>query len=404
MKQKTKQVATPFFTPSDAASSFPASLHEQDMLTSISPAVLESMSSIFFRTRDDNLIMKILRGFQQICKACVYFNLPGLFNEVVSLLLGDGREYVLDASILMTSHLSKDTFNMTEDIPNYIVNSEEIMRPDLNFGISNNDCKGAAAHRGLLSLYLGLHLVREHEYLIDDTWSIFVDCLFALRDAKALPSSLVELDDFADSNGVKLAPTRFATKSRTRWEKYISSMMLTDNHNNQKGLWESMTNVIAPPVSNDIIEEQMNNQRLQELKRIKKALLNASQNCESIIMKKRDIDQVKNFFQALLDAVDPSTVGQYIDSPLFEYHAVFALELSARVLLCHRKSAATVLYPLIFAKFRIIIGGGYCKKIPYLVERSLVTILRSCIHLLDVVEVSLMTYLIFKFYLISNLI
>jgi len=41
--------------------------------------------------------------------------------------------------------------------------------------------------------------------------------------------------------------------------------------------------------------------------------------------------------RALLDVTDPSIVGHHIDSPLFEHHAVFALELSAGVLLSHRK-------------------------------------------------------------------
>ena len=384
MKLKTKQVATPFFTPSDAATIMSATLHEKNMLINISPAVLECMSSIFQRTKDDNLVMKIFRGFQQICKVCAYFKLSDIFNEVVSLLLGDGREYVLDVSILMNSDCQRDLLNINEDVPMFALDDQPL-RANMKFGISSNNCKGAATHRGLLSLYFGFYLVQEHATLINDSWSIFIDCVFALREVKALPQSLVELDDFADSNGNMLPPTRFALQSRVRWEKYIRTMKLPDNYVNQTSVWESVTNVIAPPVSDETQEEEKNNRRIEQTERIRNALSYVARNCDSIIIQKRNIIYVKIFFENLLDAIDPS--GQYIDSPLFEYHAVFALELAARMLLCHRKCAATELYPLIFSKLRVIIGGGHSKKIPYLVERACVTIMRSCIHLLDVIEV-----------------
>ena len=114
---------------------------------------------------------------------------------------------------------------------------------------------------------------------------------------------------------------------------------------------------------------------------------------DQIIMKTDDSLMAKRFLIAMLSAVFPEGVGVdgLVDDPTFEHNSVFVLELAARLLISNRKHSA-VLYPLFLAKFQQIMscsGGGDSPiglKFPYLVERIVVTILRSAIHLFDVPE------------------
>ena len=365
MQLKTKQVATPFFTPS-SATHCPASQQDKDMLLSISNPLLECMSSLFQRTNDGRLIGKILRGYQQICRVCVYFQLKDLFNEVIGWLMECGREYVLDLSIAG-------------------VRGENVT--DLPRGILNHDAhdpsnhKSTTSHRGLLSLHYGIHLIERNPTLMQQAWPSFIYCLFALRDAKALPISLAELDDFADSRGNILPPSRFAQRAKRRWENYKREMYTKLVEEEDSGsLWESVSKVVAP------IEEKVEVEVKGKLGDDVMALLQkVAAPCDQIVMQKRDLPYAKSVLESLLEAVDSASFEQYSDSPLFEYHSVYALELAARVLLCHRKKAAE-LYPAIFARLRTILSGGQSKKTPYLIERACVTILRSCIHLFDIPE------------------
>ena len=77
------------------------------------------------------------------------------------------------------------------------------------------------------------------------------------------------------------------------------------------------------------------------------------------------------------------------EDPMFEHHAVFALELSFRYLISNRDKGAE-LFPSFMPRFeRLLHAGEEADPVnPYLMERGVVTILRSCIHLWDIPEVS----------------
>jgi len=123
--------------------------------------------------------------------------------------------------------------------------------------------------------------------------------------------------------------------------------------------------------------------------------------------------------------------------PLFEHHAVFALELAARALLSNLQRAPE-LFPVFYSKLEgiltmnhrsrhsnattstIMSSGGNTDdaiaddeeehslgrnvtviKIPYLMERAMVTILRACIHLFD--NPTMRPYLLSSLRLLQNL-
>lgn len=350
------------------------------------------MSSVFRRTKDDALVVKVLRGFQQVARICVYFSMDELFNEVLMLLLDDARDYVVDA------HMSngEDLIESLQDTGNEPLPSAFLKASDPDNGVdahfSGNIIVGSASHRGLLSLYCALTLVKAHSTIIREAWPILIDCMFALRDTKALPASLSELDDFADSKGSVLPPSIFAKRSLDRWQDYMEFISSAHDNDANVGLWESVTAVLAPelPSESKKVEREDGNRDESSTASFSSVLALVVQSCslDQVLMQKRDLPYATRILRALLDATDPSIVGQYVDSPLFEHHAVFALELSARVLLSHRKRAHE-LYPMLLAKVRVALQGAQNKKTPYLMERACVTILRACIHLFDREEVRL---------------
>ncbi|CAN0199672.1 unnamed protein product, partial [Hapterophycus canaliculatus] len=69
----------------------------------------------------------------------------------------------------------------------------------------------------------------------------------------------------------------------------------------------------------------------------------------------------------------------------FEAHAVLALELSSRVVLANRHRVSS-LWPALHSFLARVLGGEdsvTMTRMPYLVERAMVTVLRACIHMLD---------------------
>uniref|UniRef100_A0A7S4J7P6 Uncharacterized protein n=1 Tax=Odontella aurita TaxID=265563 RepID=A0A7S4J7P6_9STRA len=138
-----------------------------------------------------------------------------------------------------------------------------------------------------------------------------------------------------------------------------------------------------------------------------------SAHLDRILMSAKDPQMTAQVLRTLLDFVDPySSVhpggnnvgkGDDADDPMFEHNAAFALELATRSLLLPNRQRARELYPMFLSKFESvltskILGESLSKgwlppqkkdeklRHPYLMERVVVAILRSCIHLYDVPE------------------
>jgi len=93
------------------------------------------------------------------------------------------------------------------------------------------------------------------------------------------------------------------------------------------------------------------------------------------------LQQVKQSLKGLLESVDKTPSKP---SPTFEQYHAFALELAARTLLASNERAQE-LFPLFLTKFQSL-AQKLSKlqrpvPVPFLMERVVVTILRSCIHL-----------------------
>ena len=391
------EVATPFFTSSHSAHSklVLAGVNERDMYTSISSAVFNAISTLFVESWDDVLVTKALDGLKNSAYICGYFGLNEEFNRILETLLGFGFDYIGSVNSLMSveqhfpplpkhflSVLSSDTA-WTEKTHTLLI-----------------EMTGSAAHRGLLSLHCALTLSKQYLSLVNESWPMLLDVIFALRDVSALPSLFSDLDDFADSRGNPLPVSVFANRSRHRVNEYIEAIDATSDKTQQKssGLLSIFGFGQSPPRLDKRLHDS-NTQQLSPLTDVLQKVVHFAE-FDRIIMKTNDAAKAKRILTELLDAMFPSrNIDELTSDPLFEHNSVFVLELAARLLISNRVHA-TDLYPLFFAKFQrlfthldsnvassesSIIG----LKFPYILERVVVTILRACIHLFDMPEAGL---------------
>jgi len=409
------------FTPAGAAYSHisKAGINDRDMFVSIAKAAIQSISNIFVRSTNDALVTKALGGFQEMSKICVYFDLDETFNDILQILLGHGRDYImscialeyagLDSAEIMAAGPSPNTHNgsASSDIPSQVVMTNEAGAPlsvpqeflvkSISFSDVTEVMTGAAAHRGLLSLDCGFTLIRKQPDRIREAWPTLIECLCALRDARALPDRVIFLDDFADSRGNLLPLSPFAKQSQRRLDEYYRS--LGSDRDKKKGWMTSFftgkkeQQGLASLFHGDT--EDFPDQNEKELSSFSVSLLQVTKRAkleQVVLMRPKNLPMAKQTVRALLDAID---AYPYFDDPIFEQHAVYSLELALLALISNRDRSAD-LYPTFLAKFETVLHGGTSEHpsesqpknipTPFLMERVVVTILRACIHLYDIPE------------------
>ena len=425
-------VATPFFT--NRGSQVKAGVHERDMYVSISSAAINAISIVFVESWDDALVTKALEGMQNSAYICHYYGLHDQFNRILELVLGFGLDYVQSISSLMHAPLEKgqvptsipseaDEFNdqavaeleaqlASRNIPPLPKCFLRSLRKDSRstYNIEMGDTIGSAAHRGLLSLQCALTLSKHHLSVVNEAWPLLLEVMFALRDVKALPPSLSELDDFADSVGNQLPMSAFANRSNQRVNEYMESLSpLADGSQAKSGFLSSMFGFSSahPNVNGDT--HTTNNHLFPLSETLQKVTDSAK--FDKLIMKTNDATTAKQILGAMLGSVFPDDGDgeEMISDPLFEQNSVFVLELAARLLISNR-AFAIELYPLFLAKFQQLLSPQpgaddtiLGLRFPYILERIVVTILRACIHLFDVPEHNLRDQLNRSLNLISSL-
>ena len=232
--------------------------------------------------------------------------------------------------------------------------------------------------------------------------------MFALRDVKALPPSLSELDDFADSVGNQLPMSVFANRSNQRVNEYMESLSpLVDSSQAKSGFLSSMFGFSSAHPNGDT---HASNNHLFPLSETLQKVTDSAK-FDKLIMKTNDATTAKQILCAMLGSVFPDDGDgeDLISDSLFEQNSVFVLELAARLLISNR-AFATELYPLFLAKFQQLLSPQpgaddtiLGLRFPYILERIVVTILRACIHLFDVSEHNLRDQLNKSLNLISSL-
>jgi brefeldin A-resistance guanine nucleotide exchange factor 1 len=406
-----KNVAAAVFTTADEArrTMFEAGVHEKDMFLVICKPALRAISSGFVRSWDDGNIVSALKGLEQMAKIATFFALDDLLNEIISFLLVQGRDYIIGcvaleyAGIESGAPINQDSnddestmasmsiVDPDSPIPYALLRVREIARVDTK----KTDINGAAAYRGLLALNMGLRIVRTLFPRVRQAWPELIQVFGSLRDARALPAGLSDLDDFADSDGNVLRLSLFARNSQKR---------LDDNYRikagkkgtTKQGWFGGRLSVFGRAKGKEV---EASGSKLHHQSRTAKISPNAKillQIAEWTEIEKFMVlgphlrtQLVKQSLKGLLDSIDEIPMKP---SPTYEQHHAFALELAARTLLESNEERAQELFPLFLTKFHSI-AQKLSKlerpvPVPFLVERVVVTILRSSIHLYKIPTVS----------------
>jgi len=397
-----KNVAVAVFTTADEArrSMFEAGVHEKDMFIAICKPALRAISSAFVRSWDDGNIVSALTGLEQMAKISTFFGLDDTLNEILSFLLAQGRDYIIGCVALEYSGIESGAPISLDNDDESTMASMSIVDPDSPVPYSllrvkeiagvdtkKTDINGAAAYRGLLALNMGLRIVRTLFPRIRSAWPVLIEVFGCLRDARALPAGLSDLDDFADSDGNVLPLSLFARNSQKRLDE-IYCLKAGKNGDTKQG-WFRGVFARAKSKENEVSEvmqtTQSNQWRTSKISKNARILLQIAEWTEiekfMVLGPHLRLQLVKHSLKGLLESIDviPSK-----PSPTFEQHQAFALELAARALL-NSDERAQVLFPIFLAKFKSVVQKLSKLKrpvpVPFLMERVVVTILRSSIHL-----------------------
>jgi len=424
---KSSEVAEPFFTPIETArrNDIQAGVHDRAMFVSISKSAMECISTIFVRSTDDALVVKALKGFQQMAKICTYFDLDETFNDILKILLGHGRDYIM--SCIALEYAGSDSKQIMAAGPSSPAGSPgkvEVVEPDVEVEghvpvpaillmpdgdseqLQSPGIHGSAAHRGLLSLDAGFGLVHDQPSRIREAWPTLIECLCALRDARALPERVIFLDDFADSRGNLLPLSPFARQSQRRLDEYYRSLSDKDEDRRSEAGWfqfPSLFNVnteVKPSDRTMTTQDETDGgdsipeKELSSFSRSLLAITKRARLEDVVLMRPNNLPVAKQTIRALLDMIDDYP---YFDDPVFEQHAVYSLELALLALISN-KDKVQELFPMFLPKFETILKESDESTVssqasvnlptPFLMERVVVTILRSCIHMYEYPEVS----------------
>jgi brefeldin A-resistance guanine nucleotide exchange factor 1 len=374
---RSRHVTSATFTPASARRILhSAGVHERDMFASIADSSIKAIRAFFERSYDDILVLKAMHGFYCYSKICTYFSMAPAFNALLVNLFSYGSAFMAEAA---EGHHPPPFPDMTI----------AALAP-VNEGNDPSLTKGAGAHRGLLALKAALMLIRRHGNCVQEAWLYLVECIFTLCDLRALPSALSDVDDFSDATGAPLPPSIFATQCLAQAAKEAGEFT-SFGRQQSRGLLGSLGSLFwgDKAVSGEGTSLGDNSRAAIE------ALAQVVDSCrlDQLFTASKDLEPqaVMSLLRALLTCRDPAAAGvtsgpihPSVGSSRFEAHSVLALELGARVAFANRHRM-DIMWPVIHTHIeRVLSSPVVMKRLPFLVERVMVTVLRTSIHMLDV--------------------
>ncbi|CAN0034927.1 unnamed protein product, partial [Ectocarpus fasciculatus] len=418
---RSNNVASASFTPAQAARKhlFPAGVHERDMLLSVTGPASDAIRAVFLRTQDDLLVLGCLRGFRSHARACVYLGLLAPFDAALVFFFQRGMEYA-SAAAAGAAGLP---------LPEVLKNPG---LPDVtDMAACAPFASGCVLHRDLLALKCGLELARAYAHCVSTAWGPMLECVFALADLQALPASLTDVDDFGDAQGNPLPPSVFAKRCRDRARSGHNVLLSQSGRvraaaaassgrggggggggSGGGGLWGSLSGVLFSRGGEGEGAGGRRGGTAAEAGIGALAEVVRTVQLEQLFPQTKDLplEVVEGLLGALLTIRDPATprrsppagtptrdgggrAGEAESmaavaaaaAASFEAHAVLALELSSRVVLANRQRVPS-LWPALHSFLARVLGGEdsvTMTRMPYLVERAMVTVLRACIHMFD---------------------
>ncbi|CAI5700643.1 unnamed protein product [Peronospora effusa] len=226
--KRSKNVVGASFTSNTSILKLRAGLYEKDMFNLISESTINSILLAFERTCDLNNMERALEGLSNCAKIMLYYDMLDEFNKTMGALssyfltfahgiLSGEKVYVPPSSLkrsASTSLPSPSDPELTVANGERIIHRQddgseiEILAASQQPGgsIDEDVVQGAKTRRALLSLRLLFQFVQNKSEYFRKGWAHVVECMLMFNELDAVPTSLVEIDDFVDSRGVPLPP------------------------------------------------------------------------------------------------------------------------------------------------------------------------------------------------------
>jgi len=396
--KKSEEVADASFTDSGEArrGGVRAGLHEKDMFTSIASLSLDSIKCLFEMSPSDTVVINCLAGFRQFSHITVFFNMKNDFNSLLVFLLKHGYEYIgryqtepdLFSNLQSTSLIDGLVAGIGVSISYSTSGSNDLLR-------------GCAYHRGLLSLHLGFHLLRDNVGMVDArSWPLFAECFFGLRELDALPKVFDEVEDFDQEKSVfglrceerRVRRGRRGGGGRERGgggKGWLQSIFGAgdDTDSGINGINSSHSHNDSNNKSNANSSNQL---ETDDSFAGSLRLLITSVNLAKIFPLTTNLPPktLASLTSSLLSTTAITGPHSKPSSPNFEDRASLTLDLALKVLFSNiatREPRHTAqAYSHIDKHVKDILRDeNIKKKATYLTERAIITVLKACVHLLD---------------------
>lgn len=209
MMTKSSEVAEAVFTTHDSSVCDQAGMHERDMFLSIVSLALQNISLMFVRTDDVSLMMKIVKGIQQVATTCLYFQIDSIYNEALGILLEFGRDFMnhvlyISCNGNILGHGGASDQMRSPANPTLVFRHDVESQSDETKLLAPPSQTATAIptktidEKGLVALESALFLAKSHPGRLREALPNLIELIFLLRDADALPHGLSDLDDFAN--------------------------------------------------------------------------------------------------------------------------------------------------------------------------------------------------------------
>ncbi|KAK1930394.1 ARF guanine-nucleotide exchange factor GNOM [Phytophthora citrophthora] len=229
--KRSENVVGASFTSNTSILKLRAGLYEKDMFNLISESTIKSILLAFEKTCDLNNMERSLEGLSNCAKIMLYYDMSDEFNKIMGSLasyfltfahgiLSGEKVYVPPStSNVLKRSSSSSPLSPSEKGSSEIVGERIVRRQDdgseievlaapqhVEGSIDEDLVQGAKTRRALLSLKLLFQFVQNTNEYFRKGWSNVVECMLMFNELDAVPTSLVEIDDFVDSRGVPLPP------------------------------------------------------------------------------------------------------------------------------------------------------------------------------------------------------
>lgn len=224
--KRSENVVGASFTSNTSILKLRAGLYEKDMFNLISESTIKSILLAFEKTCDVTNMERALEGLSNCAKIMLYYDMINEFNKIMSALasyfltfahsiLSGEKVYVpprlcSHATSLLLPSPSKS--EAVETLGERTVSDDgsevEVLAASqqLNGSMDEDLVLGAKTRRALLALKMLFQFVQNKNEYFSKGWASVVECLLMFNELDAVPTSLVEIDDFVDSRGVPLPP------------------------------------------------------------------------------------------------------------------------------------------------------------------------------------------------------